>query len=238
MKLFVICALAGAAVLSQAQTIFYGGDPDGRNGLVSGYNLFSAGEAMTFDDFNIGNATITSIFGDWFVNPVDLTSSFTTANYQIRSGITDTNSGGTLVASGTVAITAVNTGLTGFGLSIYRMTTAAINVPLAAGTYWVTMEPKGDGANSIYVTTANGTVGIGSQAGIGTPLANGNSYFDAVSVYGPAGWSRTDNGSVLGAGTWDFSYGINASAAPEPASMAILGIGAMALIRRRRNKKA
>ena len=44
--------------------------------------------------------------------------------------------------------------------------------------------------------------------------------------------------AVFGAGTWDFSYGLTGTAVPEPASIAILGLGALALIRRRRSKKA
>ena len=241
MKSLAILAVLAAFSLGQAQTLFYGGDPDGRNGLVSGSNLASAGQALTYDDFNLAsNSNITGFFGDWFVGSADTTSTFTTAAYDIRTGIMDSGAGGTVtnigtsVASGTVGITAVSTGLTGFGLNIYRMTTGAVGINLAAGHYWLAVAPVGDGTNSIFLTTTSGTAGIGTQAGIGSPLANGNSYFDAISVYGPTGWSRTDNASVLNTGTWDFSYGVTGSPVPEPASMAVLGMGALALIRRRR----
>jgi len=239
MKSFAILALLAAFAVGQAQTLFYGGDPDGRNGLVSGSNLVSAGAATTYDDFNLSGASnITGVFGDWYVSP-NQTAPITTAAYDIRTGITDdgtnvTNTG-TSVASGTVAVTETSTGLTGFGYNIMRITSGTINVNLAAGTYWLGIAPVGDGTNSIFVSTANGTVGIGSQAGIGSPLANGNSYFDSISVYsGSPGWYRTDNSVALGAGTWDFSYGVTGSPVPEPASMAALGLGVVALIRRRR----
>jgi hypothetical protein len=229
MKAFVVCALVSAFAVGNASTVFWGGDPNLVNGLISGRNLASAGEGHTFDDFTLSSAqNVNGIFGDFFVASSYTTNFFTQAYYEIRQNVDLT--GGTLIASGTASASAVNTGMSGFGLSIFQISATGLNVNLGAGTYSVALAPVGNGTGSIYVTTTGGANGIGA------PLANGNSFFHAISFYtGSPGWySTTDPAFALGAGTWDFSYGISANPVPEPASMAVLGIGALALLRRRK----
>jgi hypothetical protein len=70
------------------------------------------------------------------------------------------------------------------------------------------------------VTTTNGVNGVGGPLNNDTSIA-----MDLASL------------NVISNGGFDLSMGISASAVPEPVSIGGLGLGALALIRRRRAPK-
>lgn len=232
-KAAFVLALLTLAVASQAQTVFYGGDFDGRNALVSSRGTNSG---YSYDDFSLNTLTnVSSLFGNFLLNGG--AAGFTlTADYEIRSGMTAGN-GGTLISSGTgLTATRIATGRTGFGLTEYQYTISGLNLNLSAGTYFMALRPVAvtGGGGTAYVSTTSGadvsTTGDPNPAPTGAPLANGNSYFDSA-TYG-ASFDPATSSNALGAGTWDFSYGV--AAVPEPTTIAALGFGAAALLRRRK----
>jgi hypothetical protein len=233
LRFITLVTVACAGALAGAQTIFYGGDPDYVNALVSGTNLAGGGTAMTYDDFMLsGTEDIGAIFGNFFVDPNYHTASITQAYYEIRTGMSDGN-GGTVVASGTVAASAADPAGQALGLQQFTIT-AAMNLTLGAGTYWVTLAPVGNGLGSIFVATTHGVNGIGM------PLADGDSFYNATSVYSNnSGHVFETTSDELGGNVGDFSYGLDLlPSTPEPASLAILGIGVAGLIRRRCRRPA
>lgn len=224
-KLALLAGFAAVCGSANAVTLWYNGDFDGRNGgNVGGFAGF---DSRVYDDFNVTgagwnvNAAWMNIL--WADNPANIQ----TMEWEIRSGVSLGN-GGTLVASGSSAVTVVANGMNGFGFTGYKVRASFANVNLSAGTYWLGARFNGIGNNnSIYVDTTSGANAVGTPAG-----NNGNSFWNST-TFGQ-NWSSTT--TLFGAGTWDLSMGVEGSVVPEPATMAALGLGAAALIRRRRSK--
>ncbi|HLO98767.1 MAG TPA: PEP-CTERM sorting domain-containing protein [Fimbriimonas sp.] len=215
-KLITIAALMGVAAASQSQ-VWYGGDFDGVNGYISNIGPNSFGfQGMVYDDFTWNSSSnADNILGSMFVGNVADDQLL----WEIRQGVVSgTGTLGTLVASGTT--TASYTFLmTEFGLNLYNMTASIASTPLVNGnTYHLGVALITTDINSSVgaVATTDGTNGIGS------PLLNGNAFQ----------WNASSN-EVVGLSE-DLSLGIGAAAVPEPASMIALGLGAAALLRRRR----
>jgi hypothetical protein len=86
---------------------------------------------------------------------------------------------------------------------------------------------------------SGGSVSDGSNSSI---ALGANTSITGIEVAAGGGWSGEFIGSIdhmnLTFGNGGASYQANFAAVPEPASMAALGLGALALIRRRRNKKS
>lgn len=224
MKRLLILGLACVAGAAQAGQLFYGGDFDGRNGLRSqeGGNV---SDSRVYDNFMLGSSSnITDVYGNFLDSTNGGSSS---AFWEIRTGVSLGN-GGTVVAGGVMgAATTKATGRSGFGLNEYTYDIKVSGVTLNAGTmYWLTVAPDmtGLGSVNIFLSTTGGANGVGG------PLGDGNSYWDSTTF----GKSFANPGDALGAGTWDFSLGVNGSPVPEPATFAVLGLGALALIKRRR----
>jgi hypothetical protein len=223
-RLIYVLALVAVSGASYAQ--WYNGDFDGRNGgNISNNPGF---QSNIYDDFNVGGPgwMVTGVFGNVLTQQG---GDFTALNWEIRSGVS-VGSGGTLVASGTGAPTNTLTGGSGFGYTEYKVRVTGLNVNLAPGTYWLGLGVvSASGVNNQFMSTTSGANAIGTPPG-----NNGNSFWNSSSF----GFNWVDVQTVLGAGTWDFSMGVEANPVPEPASLIALGTGIAAIVARRRRKIA
>ena len=187
---------SGAVTAVQAQTtLWYNGDFNHvsslRDNFISGYM-----DATVYDNFTV---TVTS--GGWHISTVfgniqfGDTNGVTTGNWCVRSGVSAGN-GGTVVASGTDApITLTPTGTIFYGNTEFKVAITGLNVTLAPGTYWLSVEP----INSYsYISTTSGANAVGS------PAADGNAYWNSPtqSIYyelqpaPPSGFSDYSMGIV------------------------------------------
>lgn len=224
MKAAVIAALVGLVAGAKAQTVFYGGDFNGVNGHASqmGGSVFE--DMRIYDDFVLNETTtITGVFGNFLqFNQQGANSIY----WEIRQGITPGN-GGTVVHAGTVSPATVTA--TGNTLSIYteyNYESSVSSFDLGPGTYFLTVALNGP-YDSAYLSETEGANGVGST------LGNDIAYLDAWDVV------NNDHFEVWTARSADYSMGLRgASAVPEPASMAALGLGIIALAKRRRKVQA
>lgn len=219
-KLALVVGLFCLAAGASATTIFYGGDMDGVNGLANEFNTIVS-DAQVFIDFDVppGNNTITEL---WSNNLTNLTG-VTTAHYAIFQGMS-TGNPGVPIQSGVLSgsnVTWKPTGRSAFGFQEWTVWGSIPPVTVAPGRYFMSIAPDGLGQQGrSFMST---TVGLNS---IGTPINNGNSFFNSVffgAFYQPVS-------GQLGYDA-DFSGGVNAI--PEPASLSLLALGALTLIRRR-----
>jgi len=210
-----LTVLVAAGMASVASAQFYGGDFDGENGLSDEFNT-AVGDAFVFENFNWGGGTITGIYAN-YLSDLSSTNGY---NFEIRSGVSAGN-GGTLEASGTGTGTWATNGMDGFGFTGRRLDSDAMSVNLPAGMYWVALAPIGFGSGRAFVDTTSGLNSVGS------PINDDNNYFTSNTF----GFNFEPVVNVLGSGA-DFSYGVNG--VPAPGALALLGLGGLASIRRRR----
>jgi hypothetical protein len=225
-KLLVL-QLSLTAAIANSDVVFYGGDMDGRDRVLS--STMPGMDGMIFEDFVLPtNATISAIFGNY----VHDDAIFTSAIFEIRSGMTAFN-GGSVVASGFGQVTSVLTNRTGFDLTEYQVTLSGLNLNLAAGTYHVGMALDTTLGETFQVTTSGqdvNTAGDPNPPPTGSPIANGNAFYWSISQ----GQFYTPMEGILGTGTWDFSYGVE-TVVPEPTTFIVISgtLLMLALLRRR-----
>jgi len=225
LALLSLFALLFHTTFANAATLFYGGDFDpnnpNANGLANENDGIVGGSpygAATYQNFQAGSWTVTGLFTN------NLSTNTPTGGYwEIRSGVSEGN-GGTLVASGTGAITNTPTGRSGFGYTEYHNEVDGLNVSLSAGTYWLAVVPQavGQGGRDFNSNTF-GLNAIGTQT-------NNQQFFNS-SFFG-ANYTNANNEGVF----QTFSSGVVGSSVPEPSSMIMLGSGLLAaagVVRRR-----
>lgn len=150
------------------------------------------------------------------------------ADFEIRSGVSEGN-GGTVVFSGSgLAETQTATGRSWQGWTEYTVEIDSLNLFLTPGEYWLVVRSVTSGCGGgWYLSQAGTTLGANS---IGKPIGDGNSYFKSGS------YNFVQTGQFLGAGAWDFSFGVNGTVVPEPGTLVALASGiALLLLLRRRN---
>ena len=211
-----------------ADTLFqYTGDFNSINGLANEQNTFAAGvQAGVYDDFTTTQGwTVDRIFSDNLVS-----TSILSANWEIRSGVSEMNAG-TLVASGSASgsnLSVTATGRGAFGFLEYQVEVLNLAVNLAPGTYWLNVTPVGNNTGRSFQSDTSGANCIGT-CGSQNP---GNAFFNSTS-FGTF-FDTTANQGQPG----DFSFGLAGNPIPEPATIALLtcGVGALLIaVRRRRS---
>jgi PEP-CTERM motif len=188
-----------------AQALWYNGDFNGVGYHANGINT-SDSNSQVFDDFIVPTGQlwdVTAVFSDNLLSTV-----VTGALWEIRTGCSPGNQC-TLVDSGSTQTPLVTTtGRSGFGYAEFMVEVSGINVTLGPGTYWLNVEPIGNGTGHSLNTTTSGANCVGMPCG-----NDGNSFFV------PGGFS-----------TDDFSMGVIGTVVPEPTTWALLGAGLSALL--------
>jgi hypothetical protein len=220
-QLLLIASFGCVSASSFGQVVFYGGDANGVNALASEEDGIVS-QAMTYDNFTVGA-------GGWNVSnlggifAVTTGSNFASARYEIRQGVSVGN-GGSLVQTGVFSVSSSSVGSL-FGLDLRDFTGSVSPFSLAAGNYWIGISLIDPGSVRSFVATTSGVNGVGG------PLNDGNSFFNSPFF----GANFADAGSQIPQDTTpDFSYRITAAPVPEPATLGALGMGALALLRRRK----
>lgn len=197
-----LAALADAADKPRAVVGWYNGD--WQSGIPGLDNWYMARDEFSraYDDFVVpeGGWTVVGVFSD---NRMDF-QGVTQASWVIRQGMSP-YSGGKVVASGLSSAT--QTVIPGNGpfprdpLIGYRIQVNGLRVPLAPGTYWLSVAPLGEGKS--YVSATRGRKAVGNPPG-----NNGMAFFDfspGDSRFEPA--EETGARGQLGV-SHDFSQGV------------------------------
>jgi hypothetical protein len=226
LSLFALFLTAYAAAQCGSNCLFYGGDLDlndpNQNGLANENDAIVSGNpygAATYQNFTLGSsATASGLFSNNLsgLNPA-------TAYWEIRTGVSEGN-GGTLVASGTGAVTQTPTGRSDFGFIEYRDEVDGLAINLNGGTqYWMAVVPQDpNNPNRSFNSNTDGLNSVGSQV-------SGQQFFN--SAFFGANFTNANNEGVFNI----FSQGVIGTV-PEPSSMIMLGSGLVAaagVVRRR-----
>ncbi len=237
-----ITAVAALSAISGAQAIFdqlgTGSGVD-VNGFASqnipdfapNYNIMALEDITTTSAYKLTSIDMVGFFYNTATpDPANITGwQFAVFSNAVgNGGTTDTSNTGDVLngtfASGAVTVTANFNGVTGNYL--FHLDLSSANMTLAAGTYWFGM-------------AADLPFGTGGQLAVaGNTMSDASSgALNARQMNGGGGFAITGNNAATDPAA-NLSYRLNGAPVPEPASMAALGLGALALIRKRRNRKA
>ncbi len=207
-------------------SLWYNGDFDNVNGLANGEN--TGFTAAVYDDFNVTGPgwNVNAVFTN---NLLSTAAGITTANWEIRTGVSEGNPGVLLFSGLNAPVTVTPTGRSGFGLTEYTVEVTGLSVVLPLGTYWLSVQPIGNGSQVSYNSS---TVGVNC---VGTPCGNNDNAFFNSTTFGYNFHTTTD--PAFGPGNIDFSDGVIGTVIPEPTTMALLtcGVGALLIAVRRRH---
>lgn len=226
-----LLALLCFAVAAYAENpYFYGGqfDPTNQfaNALANENTATVGGDpygAAVYQNFYAeSNITVTGLFTN------NLSTFVPTSGYwEIRSGVSEGN-GGTLIASGTGAVTNAPTGRNFMGDKEYTNAVSNLNVSLATDQYWFAVVP--------VCTTCQGEAFNTNSFGL---FMIGKSDLNKEFFNSPSGFHFANANNVcLNCEFPTFSSGVYADAnvMPEPGSLLLLGTGVVGVIGALRRK--
>jgi len=152
--------------------IFYGGDSDWNvvGGNISYLPVGGTGSpfgSAVYDNAVFASPTLLNgIFANVLVNPAEL-ALYTTGYWEIRLGLQEGNPG-TLIASGTCALSAVTNGQNVNSNIGVWFSCSGLSVSVPAGTVWYTLVPQAIGATKQIFewTTSTLVPAVGTRQGI------------------------------------------------------------------------
>ncbi len=230
LTLVLVSGLLFFAIAAYAETpYFYGGDLDPNhqftnailNDNVGDYDPYTSATYQNF--YALSNITVRGLFTN---NLSDFMPS--SGYWEIRSSVSEGN-GGTLIASGTGAITNNPTGRSYHGYQEYTNLVSGLSVSLATGQYWFAVVPVCQGCENGFDNAYNGnTFGLNSIGKSDLNLEYFNSPSRGINFLNP-----NDNDGHFPT----FTSGVYADpGVPEPASLLLLGSGiasAIGVLRRK-----
>ncbi len=194
--------------------------------------------ALTYDNFTwvpgVGGGVVDRVGGHFHSFGPDYGSSYDTAYWEIRTGVAH-NVGGSLVSSGSGAVTSYSTSFTQGGGSVWATEVDVPNFTLPAGSYWFGLAIGKAGGNQpgAFVASTTGANGVGGPLGDDYSI-----YFQSQNnvVF----WDYIDGTTVVGTSSagLDPSYWIRE--VPEPSAVFLASSAAMIMslvFRRRRGAK-
>jgi len=186
----------GSGPLSAGATLFYGGEFDFRaafNDERSNYR----GMTAVYENFIVPE-------GGWRINAVFVNAFFnydsSGADFEIRSGVSAGNGGTVLFSGFGRPSTQQPTGRSWQGFEERTLTISDLDIELGPGEYWLMVRPITFGCGGGWFLGRAGTTS--GANGVGGLLGDGRSYFNGY------GRNFVPTSDLLGAGTWDFSYGV------------------------------
>jgi hypothetical protein len=227
------CLLSLSA--AKAQLLWYNGDSDGVDNIFATDSLASQGySGIAYEQFTVtaaGGWQVNGVFGNFVLPPSAAT---TAANWTILSGVSLGN-GGKVVASGNASpltLNALSSVPDIYGNVLYQVSVTGLNFNLAAGTYWLGLQPISTGYG--YLATTSGGNSVGATAG--------NAYYTETSLgdIPVDGTTRFESTTTVYPDLVNFSVGITGTAVPEPSSstLAVVGLGLLGVYLRKRLARA
>jgi hypothetical protein len=239
-KLALLAAFAAISMVASAQLYVQNPHAPGAAG-ANGLSAFKGNlgvpadnyDRQVGDDFTVTGPgwSINRVVSSWVQFTAGDTNAVTQMNlafYNISGGVV-----GSLVASRTgTAVRSIGPG-TYFGRpeEVIDSTFAAVN--LAPGNYFMMVQTQVN-HNWFWLTSSPTTPIAGSAA----QIQRGPGTTGAADPTWPVTWTPTGPSNPIFTTAYDQNFKLYGTAVPEPASLAALGLGALALLRRRKAKKA